>query len=81
MKITKNGEPGTYIFLPAAAYVEKYWYNQVGSFGYYWSGTAYSSKSAYYLNFTTINVNVQYYGERYKGVSVRPVRLVAAVNP
>lgn len=64
------------LFLPAAGYFYYMSSNYVGSFGFYWSGTAYSSTSAYYLEFNNGKVGPHYYRLRYAGFSVRPVRLV-----
>ena len=74
-KFTNNGQT---LFLPAAGYVDNTQFDAVGSDGYYWSGTADSSTDAYYLQlYPSGNVNAQSYIVRYKGLSVRPVRLVA----
>lgn len=44
-----------------------------GSFGYYWSGTSYSTRNAYYLYFSSSNVYPQYnYDKRY-GSAIRCV--------
>lgn len=73
-KFTNNGQT---LFLPAAGYVKDTQFFAVGSDGYYWSGTANSSTDAYYLQlYSSGNVNAQGYIVRYKGLSVRPVRLV-----
>ncbi len=79
MKITKKDEPDTYIFLPAAGEVDGTSFGSVGSYGYYWSGTAYSDSYgplAYYLGFDSDYVGAQDNYGRAKGCSVRPVRLV-----
>ena len=65
------------IFLPAAGYVIGSSFRNVGSYGYYWSGTAGSSTLACSLDFSSGYVNAQSYNDRYCGFSVRPVRLVA----
>ena len=74
-KFTNNGQT---LFLPAAGYVEYTQFFAVGSgAGYYWSGTAQSSTSAYYLQlYSSGNVSAQPVSNRYRGFSVRPVRLV-----
>ena len=76
MKISKKDDPNTYIFLPAAGSAGRE-VNNVGDFGYYWSGTASSSTKPYYLYFTIGGGNPQesiyFY---YIGLPVRPVRLV-----
>ena len=77
MKITKKGNSNTYLFLPAAGRVDGPSFSWVGSYGTYWSGTAYSSTYAYNLGFDSGHVFAQYYYSRYFGLSVRPVRLVA----
>ena len=64
------------LFLPAAGEVDGTSFNYVGSYGEYWSGTAYSSTDAYYLSFDESGFNVQIIYDRYCGYSVRPVRLV-----
>ena len=64
------------LFLPAAGYVFRTWFYNVGSYGLYWSGTLYSSTAAYVLCFNSGNVNDQYKDNRHYGFSVRPVRLV-----
>ena len=77
MKISKKDDPNTYIFLPAAGSVGTE-FVQVGDFGPYWSGTANSSTTPYYLYFGNGAANpkyVQYF--YYVGIPVRPVRLVA----
>ena len=65
------------LFLPAAGLVHGPSFHGIGSYGYYWSGTALSSTSAYSLLFIGDAVNAQYEPDRYYGFSVRPVRLVA----
>ena len=69
------------LFLPAAGYVSRTSFGSVGSNGYYWSGTAYSSTTfpntkAYYLTLDSKGVAVDWNEDRYYGCSVRPVRLV-----
>ena len=78
MKITKKDDSNTYIFLPAAGYVRATSFEQVGSYGRYWSGTAgTTSNDAYFLRITSGSVMVQPNYYRYFGLPVRPVRLVA----
>ena len=73
-KFTNNDQT---LFLPAAGYVNGTSFS-ANFDGYYWSGTADSSTDAYYLQlYSSGNVNAQSYIVRYKGLSVRPVRLVA----
>ena len=64
------------LFLPAAGYVREKSLDGVGSYGYYWSGTAYPDTKAYYLTLDSKGVAVGWNEYRYKGFSVRPVRLV-----
>ena len=73
-KFTNNGQT---IFLPAAGHVFGKYFYKVGSYGRYWSGTAYSCYNAYCLNFRSSEVNAQKNNDRDFGCSVRPVRLVA----
>ena len=73
------------LFLPAAGYVSRTSFGSVGSNGYYWSGTAYSSTTfpntkAYYLTLDSKGVAVGWNADRYKGFSVRPVRLVEVLE-
>ena len=73
-KFTNNDQT---LFLPAAGYVNGTAFS-ANYDGYYWSGTADSSTDAYYLQlYSSGHVNAQSYIVRYKGLSVRPVRLVA----
>ena len=60
--------------MPFAGLVDGTSFNYVGSLGYYWSGTAYSSTSAFNLNFNSGNVYGQNSNDRNYGF---PVRLVA----
>ena len=76
MKISKKDDPNTYIFLPAAGSAGTEC-NNVGDFGYYWSGRANSSTKPYYLYFTIGGGNPQeFIYFYYVGLPVRPVRLV-----
>ena len=77
MKISKKDDSKTYIFLPAAGYVTGYFFKEVGSIFYYWSGTANSIPNAYDLTFWNGSVTAQDCSRREWGFSVRPVRLVA----
>ena len=68
-----NAGPGTTPnFLLAGYYYNGSFYNG-GSFGLYWSSTAYSSSSAYYLSFGSGSVNSASYHYRRFGTSVRCV--------
>ena len=73
----KNNTTGVTLFLPAAGYFYGTVPHFEGSIGNYWSGTAYSSTNAYYLNVYSGNVSSQNNYYRHNGFSVRPVRLVA----
>ncbi|MCF2560831.1 hypothetical protein I6E23_12840, partial [Prevotella brevis] len=75
-KVTSITDNTKSIFLPAAGEVDGTSFNYVGSYGEYWSGTAYSSTDAYYLSFDESRFNAQIIYDRYCGYSVRPVRLV-----
>ena len=68
---------GKYLFLPAAGYVSRTEFKEVGSIGYYWSGTANSDERAYRLKCTDGHVTHNDFNNRHVGVPVRPVRLVA----
>ena len=72
----KNNSTINSIFLPAAGYVNNTWFDFVGSTGYYWSGTRYSSDRAYNLRFISGSVSAKDYIKCYVGYPVRPVRLV-----
>ena len=75
MKISKKDDSNTYIFLPAAGWVNGTRFEDVGSIFYYWSGSA-SSNGAYDLTFWNSHVTAGGFVERQFGFSVRPVRLV-----
>ncbi len=60
-------------FFPAAGFVGSGSLDTVGSFGYYWSSTAYSSTDAYDLGFNSGYVDPSNNGSRYLGFSVRCV--------
>ena len=77
MKISKKDDSNTYIFLPAAGSAGTK-VNDVGVWGYYWSGTANSSTKPYYLYLGNYGgVNAQEVKSNYfVGRPVRPVRLV-----
>ena len=68
---------GQTLFLPAAGFVGVSSFFNVGSIGYYWTGTASSSTCAYHLYFNSGGVDAQADYYRCHGFSVRPVRLVA----
>ena len=74
-KFTNNDQT---LFLPAAGYINGTLFDAVGYDGYYWSGTAKSSTSAYYLQlYPSGNVSADLASDRFCGFPVRPVRLVA----
>ena len=76
-KVTSQTDYTKTIFLPAPGYATESSFYSVGSNGHYWSGTAYSSTNALDLFFNKDEVNGQNSDLRYRGFSVRPVRLVA----
>lgn len=43
----------------------------VGTYGYYWSSSVYSTSNGYYLHFDTMDVYPQDYGPRYYGHSLK----------
>lgn len=62
------------VFLPAAGYRDGTSVNYFGSYGYYWSSTAYGTDCAYYLVFFSNGYwNSANYYYRYNGFSVRLV--------
>ena len=69
-----TGPNGGTIFLPAAG---SGWYGEldlVGSYGNYWSSTPSGKYGACGLLFGSGDVYFDYWGSRYYGLSVRPVR-------
>ena len=77
MKISKKDDSNTYIFLPAAGWVNGTKFENVGSKFYYWSGTANSTYTSYAYNLSNYgDVFASDYSYRYSGFSVRPVRLI-----
>ncbi len=76
-KVTSKSDNSKTIFLPAAGRVKGTSFDYVGSYGYYWSGTANSDTYVYYLYFESSYVSAADYLDRCRGLSVRPVRLVA----
>ena len=77
IQIIRNDRSGKYLFLPAAGYVYRTEFKEVGSIGQYWSGTAYDNNRAYILQCDGSHVYHHYNHFHYMGVPVRPVRLVA----
>ena len=78
----KNNTTNTSIFLPASGHLYSSSFNNVGYFGYYWTVNADSSTHAYGVNFHSHDTNNNNkFGcggyHRYRGFTVRPVRLVA----
>ena len=71
-----TGPNGNSIFLPAAGYRYDASLSDAGSWGRYWSRTLHTdlANDAYYLNFYSGDVDWNYY-YRYRGRSVRPVRM------
>ena len=76
IKITKKGEPGTYLFLPYAGMFYGTKFDEYA--GKYWSGTAAYSPEAYILSFTRMDSDLDPKSvyPRCLGCQVRPVRLV-----
>lgn len=62
------------VFLPAAGYRNGTSVGYVGSYGYYWSASYYSSVNAYLVGFVDSFLNPQYSLYRFSGRSVRLVR-------
>lgn len=62
------------VFLPAAGYRGGTGVHYVGSYGFYWSSSAYSASNAYYLSFYSGSVIPQNTNGRYYGYSVRLVQ-------
>lgn len=77
-KFTSKKEGNTnYIFIPAAGYCNNGSVYLVGTYGYVWSSSLYTSDpyGAYDLHFGSSNVNPQRISGRYVGRSVRGVRV------
>ncbi|MCF2559303.1 hypothetical protein I6E23_04960 [Prevotella brevis] len=72
-----NDGYGKLLFLPAAGRVSRTEFQEVGSIGDYWSGTAYTNDRAYNLQCKDKNVTHNYNHYHSIGLPVRPVRLVA----
>ena len=72
-----NDGYGKLLFLPAAGYVSRTEFKDVGSIGYYWSGTAYTNDRSYNLYCDGSHVYHHYNHYHNIGLPVRPVRLVA----
>ena len=68
-----NAGPGTTPNFLLAGYYIFGSFGNGGSYGYYWSSTAYSSTYAYFLYFSSRSVNSANYNGRRVGVSVRCV--------
>ena len=77
ISIVRNDRSNQLLFLPAAGYVSRTEFKDVGSIGHYWSGTAYDNNRAYILQCDGSHVYHHYNHFHYMGVPVRPVRLVA----
>ncbi|MBR6979706.1 MAG: hypothetical protein IKH88_07730 [Prevotella sp.] len=69
------GSNGNSIFMPAAGRRVLNGHHTVGIIGHYWSSTQdpKDSRAAYMLNFESNYVRWQYYYDRYRGLTVRPV--------
>ena len=76
-KITKKGDPSSYIFLPASGHANEKTVRNRNIYCDYWSSTVYSNESGYYIyiHYDGI-VNSAYNYKRYIGMPIRPVRLV-----
>ena len=75
-QVTNISDNSKSLFLPAAGFLYQIDAIEVGSLGYYWSGTAYSN-TLYGLYFDSGSVDLGVDGSHECGCSVRPVRLVA----
>ena len=77
IKITKKGEPDTYLFLPYAGKFSGTKFDEYA--GKYWSGTAAYRGDAYVLSFMRGEITPESTSSypRHLGCQVRPVRLVA----
>ena len=63
------------IFLPVAGYRQSTAMFDLDAFGYCWSTTPYSTTGAYEFSFSAENANM-YNGYRYRGRSLRPVKVL-----
>ena len=63
---------GNSVFFPAAGYCDNSYVDDVGSYGYYWSASWYSSSDTWYLDFGSGSHSLDSYN-RYFGQSVRGV--------
>ena len=61
------------IFLPASGYRDGFEIDYPGSYGYYWSATAYDTGHAYRPHFHGYGLYPQHFGHRYYGFAVRLV--------
>lgn len=64
------------VFLPAAGFRNVSSVSNVGSDGYYWSSSPYTSEYTYYMRINSGNLHPDYNNYRYLGFSVRLVRQV-----
>ena len=64
---------GKSVFFPAAGYCDHSSVDDVGSYGYYWSNSRYSSFYAWSLSDSSGSMNLKYDEFRYYGYSVRGV--------
>ena len=76
IKITKNNDTSTYLFLPAAGDINGKNFGGVGAHLHYWTGSSLSNTQAYYLFFDGTTVYPDYSYNRDRGFTIRPVRLV-----
>ena len=70
---TSDDKTKALLFFPAAGLGSNTSLSNAGTFGFYWSGTLYSSKNAYDLLLSSSDVGPQRNNFRYCGISVRPV--------
>ena len=71
-KVFTSKVNGNSVFFPAAGYCSYSTVSSVGSDGFYWSTSWYSSSNAWYFNFGSGGQNV-FNNSRYSGLSVRGV--------
>ena len=71
-KVFTSKVNGNSVFFPAAGYCDNSFVDGVGSYGYYWSASWYSSSDTWYLDFGSGSQSLDYYN-RYFGQSVRGV--------
>jgi hypothetical protein len=70
----KKSDHSVYVFFPASGRYNGTTLKNRGTYGYYWSASFNSATNAYYLDFSSSNVNPQNNNYRYRGLTVRPVQ-------